>query len=58
MTKKEAIELLERMTATGAADVDHWDADNALCAVLRQLGHEDLAEAYEHARKRCDFWYS
>ena len=58
MTKKEAIDVLNNLNEAGDTEDSHMVADDVLCAALRNLGHADLADAWERARDRCGFWYA
>lgn len=56
-TPEEAILVLERLTGADE-ERDHALADMTLCAVLRGLGHADVADAFDAARRRVPFWYA
>ena len=58
MNKFEAIELLDSLDDRGDIEADHGTADKALCDAIRDLGHGDLADAWERACDRCGFWYA
>ena len=58
MTPDEAIMLLDAMDDEASPEDLHREADDILCAVLRDLGHDAVAKAYRAARNRGDFWYA
>lgn len=49
-----ALEALRECNANGDIEMAHMNADAALCAFLRELGHDDVAEAFEEVEK----WYA
>lgn len=54
-------ECLTELAAAGDFDQEcaHSVADKALLKFLRDIGHEDVADAFELASERCGgFWYA
>lgn len=54
-------ECLTELAAAGDLDQEraHNVADNALLKFLRDIGHEDVADAFGLASERCGgFWYA
>lgn len=58
MTKQEAIAELNSMPANGDEECLHCRADFVVCEVLRSVGCEEVAKAFEEARERVGFWYA
>ena len=57
MTEEDAIKELNEMER-GDNESVHNRADKLLCEFLRDNGYPALANAYEEARKRVEFWYA
>lgn len=54
---ESAVELLDKL-GRGDPEASHGDAEDIVLGVLRYAGHEAVADAFERARDRCDFWYA
>ena len=57
MTDQEAVAKLNALTGDNP-EGKHSAADSILIEVLREHGHNDVADAWEAARARVPFWYS
>jgi len=58
MTDQEAIDRLNEMQEGDDQKVKHAAADDVLLAVLRSHGISKVADAYDDAEDRVDFWTS
>lgn len=53
-TPETAVDILTRINGVFDTEMAHIHADNVLCALLRNLGYNDIVNAYERINK----WYS
>lgn len=58
MTKQEAIDGLRNMSANSDSEFAHGEAEKILCDFLRDIGHAEIANEFEAARDRVEFWYA
>jgi hypothetical protein len=56
--KRELILQFEAMEYGSDEEAAHGTADDLLIEFLREIGYEDVADAYEAARDRVGFWYA
>lgn len=54
MTREQAIDDLKRLQSSGDTEGVHSDADKVLCALLIELGYEDVVSAWD----KIDKWYA
>ena len=54
VTPETAIDILTRINEVSDTEMAHIHADNVLCALLRNLGYNDIVNTYERINK----WYS
>ena len=57
MNLKDAVNEINGMEY-GDPEQDHPAAEEILCKYLKANGAQELAEAFESAVVRCDFWYA
>jgi hypothetical protein len=53
-TREEAIALLKKCQEPGDTEAAHAEADDILCALLRDLGYGDVVDEYDKVAK----WYA
>lgn len=53
--KERTIDMLDRLSGDDP-EMAHSKADEYLLAFLRDIGHEDVADAYELVMLRCPWW--
>ena len=58
MTREETVSLLQSMDTGDDAEIEHKNADDALCNFLVTLGYDDVVMAYRDAQDRVGFWYA
>ena len=60
MTKKQAITELESYLKDDSHDWElvHGRADDILCAVLVELGADDVVDAYRRCQDHVGFYYA
>jgi hypothetical protein len=56
MTPADAIKELDELN--DGPEESHLEAERVLCALLRDLGHADVVEAFFRLKKRAGFWYA
>ena len=54
VTPETAVDILTRINEVSDTEMAHIHADNVLCALLRNLGYNDIVNTYERINK----WYS
>ena len=54
VTVETAVELLTRIDEVCDQEMAHVYADEVLCTLLRNMGHNDIVDAYDNIGK----WYS
>lgn len=54
----DAIELLDSLAWEYDTQETHELADQVLVAVLRNAGLGEVADAFNRAQDRCEFWYA
>ncbi len=56
---QEAVAKLEAVDENHPdEEMAHVEADRILCEFIRAIGHADVADAFEAARRRVGFWYA
>jgi hypothetical protein len=56
---QEAIARLEALDEDQPdEEMAHVEADRILCQFIRAIGHADVTDAFEAARRRVGFWYA
>lgn len=40
------------------SEAAHGEAETLVMTLLRDIGYSKVADAFERARTRCDFWYA
>lgn len=53
MTKEEALAKLAECQKNDDSEMAHSDADDALCALLDELGYGDVVAEYHKVHKWC-----
>ena len=54
---QEAVAKLQALSPE-YPDTEHIEAEKILCEFIRTIGHADVADAFEAARRRVGFWYA
>jgi len=54
ITREEAIRELRDLQVGGDTEVEHWQADEVLCRVLKSLGETEIVEEW----LKVDKWYA
>lgn len=57
MTQAEAIKQLNALKK-GDNEATHAEAEEILCEFLKTNGHAAIADAFNAAQHRCEFWYA
>jgi len=58
ISPEEAVRRLQSLSPAGDTELQHVMADAILCGVLRFLGHDEVADAFEVAKDEVVFWYA
>ena len=53
--RKAVIDKLEALEDSGDPEAEHTQGDQLISQFLRDLGHKDVADAFDAARQ--DWWY-
>jgi len=51
MTREEAIAELKEHQVSGDREIGHMEADDILCALLKEIGYGDVVEEYHKVEK-------
>ena len=54
MTRDEALKKLKGLEGAWDLEMAHGEADDVLCALLKELGYGDVVSAYH----KIDKWYA
>ena len=53
----EAVKHLDEMEYKDP-EIQHGEAEEILCKLLRDLGYGDASDAFDRAQERIGFWYA
>jgi hypothetical protein len=58
VTREDAVDALRSWRDSDDREAAHYTADRILLAVLKELGADDVVEAYNALRDEVGFWYA